>query len=162
MSVPPEVMQRMMASRGAGGAGGPSSSPPGAGGGVGEVAQGAQAPSGSPTSQPQDKRGLKASALANVTIMQNLAEQALQAFQPSDPEYKALLKCLTVLEPLAAKHDASDLVPASVMQMVGQLPQMGGGSDVQRMIMQQMQKPQGGQHPQGGGMPPQQPQPGAM
>ena len=155
MSVPPEVMKRMMA--GGSGAGGPSASPQGA---AGAPPQGAaqQSPSGSPTAQPQDKRGLQAAAMANVTIMQNLAEQALTAFEPGDPIYKALLKCLNTLEPIAAKHDASDLVPASVMQMVGQLPQMGGGTDVQRMIMQQMQKPQG-QPP--GGM--QQPQPqGAM
>lgn len=95
--------------------------------------------------------------MSNVTIMQNLAEQALTAFQPGDPIYKALLKCLNALEPIAAKNDSSDLVPAEVLRMVGQLPQMGGGTDVQRMILQQMQKPQG-QQP--GGQP--QPQPGAM
>ena len=110
--------------------------------------------------QGTDKRGLKAAAMSNITIMQNLAEQALTAFEPGDPTYKVLLKCLNALEPLAAKHDGSDLVPAEVMHMVGQLPQMGGGSDVQRMIMQQMQKPQGGA-PQGGQPQPQQ-QPGGM
>jgi len=98
--------------------------------------------------------------MSNVTIMQNLAEQALTAFEPGDPIYKALLKCINTLEPVSAKHDASDLVPASVMQMVGQLPQMGGGSDVQRMILQQMKQ---GAQPQGGApQQPQQPQPGAM
>jgi len=145
---------------GQGGPAGQSASPPG-GGGQPQDAAGAhlQSPSGSPTPQPQEKKGLQAAAMANVTIMQNLAEQALTAFEPGHPVYKALLKCLNTLEPIAAKHDASDLVPASVMQMVGQLPQMGGGTDVQRMIMQQMQKPQG-QHPGGA---PQQPQPqGAM
>ena len=106
--------------------------------------------------QPQEKKGLKAAAMSNVTIMQNLAEQALTAFEPSDPVYKALLKVLNALAPIAGKNDSSDLVPAEVMRMVGQLPQMGGGSDVQRMIMQQMK---GGQPPQGGGAPPQQPQP---
>lgn len=144
-----------------GGAGGPSASPQGAGGGgAGAMANEVQqSPSGSPTPQPQDKQGLQAAAMANVTIMQNLAEQALTAFEPASPVYKALLKCLNTLEPIAAKHDASDLVPASVMHMVGQLPQMGGGTDVQRMIMQQMQNPQG-QKPGGA---PQQPQPqGAM
>lgn len=119
---------------------------------------GVQSPSGAPTPKPQDKRGLKAAGMANITIMQNLGEQVLTVYDPGDPVYKAMLKVLNLLEPLAAKNDASDLVPASVMHMVGQLPQMGGGSEAQRMIMQQMQKPQG-QQPQGGGAPQ---QPGAM
>ena len=112
--------------------------------------------------QPSDKRGLKAAAMSNVTIMQNLAEQALTAFEPEDPVYKALLKCLNTLMPIASKNDSSDLVPAEVMRMVGQLPQMGGGTDVQRMIMQQMKQGGGGGAPPG--QPPQQPpqQPGAM
>lgn len=142
-----------MAGGGSGAPGAPGGSPNPT---AAQGAPGTQAPSGSPTPQKADKRGLKAAAMSNLTIVQNLAEQALTAFEPSDPEYKAILKVLTVLEPLAAKRDSSDLVPAQVMQMNGQLPQMGGGTDVQRMIMQQMQKPQGG----AGGA--QKPQPGAM
>ena len=113
-----------------------------------------QAPGASPTPQPQQKRGLKLAAMSNLTIAQNMLEQSLTAFEPEDKEYKAILKCLNNLAPLASKSDASDLVPAEVMRMVGQLPQMGGGTDVQRMILQQMQ--QGGRPQQ-----PQQPQPQA-
>jgi hypothetical protein len=100
-----------------------------------------QAPGGSPTPQPQDKRGLKSAAMSNLHIAQNMLEQALTAFHPGDPEYKVILKCLTSMAPLAGRRDATDLVPAEVMRMVGQMPQMGGGTDVQRMIMQQMNKP---------------------
>lgn len=100
-------------------------------------------------SQPQEKKGAKTAALTNLKIAQNMLEQALTAFGPEDDEYKAVLDCLTKLAKLAGKAgDASDLVPAQVMRMVGQLPQMGGGTDVQRAVMQQLRQPQ-------------QPQPGA-
>lgn len=78
--------------------------------------------------------------MSNLNIMSNMGEQALTAFDPGSAEYKAILKCLNILSPIVGKNDASDLVPAEVMRMVGQLPQMGGGSDVQRMIMQQMKQ----------------------
>lgn len=85
--------------------------------------------------------------MSNLHIAQNMVEQALTAFSPEDKEYKVCLKILTALAPMAAKNDSSDLVPAEVMRMVGQMPQMGGGTDVQRMILQQMNKPQGQQQP---------------
>ena len=148
MSVPPEILQRLQQAQGAGGP--PAGAAPNMPGG----APGA-GPGGSPTPQPQEKKGLKTSAMVNLSIAQNMIEQALTAFQPADPEYKACLKALNVLAPLAAKNDASDLVPAQVMRMVGEMPQMGGGTDVQRMILQRMQQ---GQHPQGAGGAPQMPQ----
>lgn len=161
MSVPPEVMQRMMAQQGGGGApppGGPAPAGgmPAGGGGVPSGGLGHQSPAGSPTAAPQDKKGLKAAAMSNLHIAQNMLEQALTAFGPEDKEYKVILKCLNSMAPLAADKDNSDLVPAEVMRMVGQLPQMGGGSDIQRMIMQQMK--QGGQPPGAPPQPPQQPQ----
>jgi hypothetical protein len=147
-------MQRMMQGGG---------KPPGAGapapsGGMAAPTggTGGQAPAGSPTAQPQDKKGLKAAAMSNLHIAQNMLEQALTAFAPEDKEYKVILKCLNSMAPLAADRDSSDLVPAEIMRMVGQMPQMGGGTDIQRMIQQKMA--QGGQPPQGGGQP-QQPQP---
>lgn len=96
--------------------------------------------------------------MSNLNIMSNMGEQALTAFEPSTPEYKAILKCLNILSPIIGNNDASDLVPAEVMRMVGQLPQMGGGTDVQRMILQQMKQgkqpaPQGAQPPQGAQLP---------
>jgi hypothetical protein len=108
-------------------------------------------PAGSPTAQPQEKKGLKAAAMSNIHIAQNMLEQSLTAFSPEDKEYKVILKCLNHMAPLAGQRDNTDLVPAEVMRMVNQLPQMGGGSDVQKMILQQMKNPQGqqapGQHP---------------
>jgi hypothetical protein len=149
VSVPPEVIQRLTA-----GGGAPSAGPSAAAGGTAPM-QGAggmpsQTPSAAPNAQPAEKRGLRAAAMSNLSIAQNMLEQALTVFSPEDKEYKAVIKCLNTLSGLVAKNDSSDLVPAQVMRMVGQMPQMGGGSDVQRMILQQMKH---GQQPPGGGAP---------
>jgi len=127
MSVPPEILQRLTAG---------ANQPAG--------------PGGSATPQIQKKKGLKTSALVNLSIAQNMVEQALTAFEPGDKEYSACLKVLNTLAPLAAKNDASDLVPAQVLRMVGEMPQMGGGTDVQRLIAQRMRQ---GQLPGAGGAP---------
>jgi hypothetical protein len=95
-------------------------------------------------SKPQDKRGLKAAAQTNVHIAMNMLEEALPKFGSESPEGAKILAALKSLGSLVAKRDTSDLVPAEVMQMVKQLPQAGGGTQVQQAIMKQMQaaKPQ--------------------
>ena len=98
-------------------------------------------------SSPQDKKGLKAAAHTNVHIAVNMLEEALPAFGSESPEGAKILSALKVLGGLVGKKDTSDLVPAEILQMVQRLPQMGGGTDVQRMIRSQMQQ-----------KPPQQPQ----
>ena len=156
MSVSPDVMQKMMAASGGGGAPpgmpGATSAKPGMGGPAesqGGSAPG-QKPGGAPMSTPQDKRGLKAAAQTNVHIAVNMLEEALPAFGSESQEGAKILAALKTLGGLIGKRDTSDLVPAEIMQMVRRLPQMGGGTDVQKQIMKQMQQPQGA---------PQQPQP---
>lgn len=137
MSVPPEIMQRMMA----GGRGGPPPQPPQAPpGAVG--AQSGQSPAAAPLSKPQDKRGLKAAAHTNIHIAVNMLEEALPAFGSESPEGAKILSALKSLSMMVGKNDNSDLVPAEVLQMVRRLPQMGGGTQVQQAIMKQMQGPQ--------------------
>jgi hypothetical protein len=133
MSVPPELMQRMMQG---GGQGGPQATPRAP----------AQAPAAAPISSPQKKEGLKAAAHTNIHIAVNMLEEALPAFGSESAEGQKIIGALKTLGGLVAKRDESDLVPAEVLQMVRQLPQMGGGTDVQRQILQQMQ--QGQQKPQ--------------
>ena len=144
MAVPTEVMQKMMAGAGSGAAptgvgATPPAGPEGAGG-----APPAQSPAAGPMSKPQDKRGLKAAAQTNVHIAMNMLEEALPKFGSESPEGAKILAALKSLGSLVAKRDTSDLVPAEVMQMVKQLPQAGGGTQVQQAIMKQMQaaKPQ--------------------
>jgi hypothetical protein len=111
------------------------------GGGMGGSEQ-MQSPAGAPASKAVDKKGAKTAALTNLKIAQNMIEQALTAFDPEDQEYTACLKALQVLSKAAGKNDASDLVPAEIMRMVGQMPQMGGGTPMQRATVQQLRQQQ--------------------
>lgn len=126
------------------GAGGP---PPGAppqpgmpppGGMGGANAQPNSTPAAAGMSKPQDKKGLKAAAQTNVHIAVNMLEEALPAFGSESEEGKIILKALDKLSGLMGKRDSSDLVPAELMKMFKQMPQMGGGTDVQKQIAQQM------------------------
>lgn len=157
MSVPPEVIQQMMGQPGGAASGPPGSPPPSPAGAPGGQpgAPAGGAPAAAPVPQPQQKEGLKAAAQTNVHIAVNMLEEALPAFGSESKEGEKIIKALGILSPMLAKRDSSDLVPAEVLQMVRQLPQMGGGTDVQKMLMQQMQKPQG--QPGQPGQAPQQP-----
>jgi hypothetical protein len=104
----------------------------------GPGASSGQPPGAAPMSGPQDKKGLKAAAATNVHIAVNMLEEALPAFGSESPEGSKILAALKSLSSLVAKRDSSDLVPAEVLQMVRRLPQMGGGTNVQRQILQQM------------------------
>jgi hypothetical protein len=108
-------------------------------------------PAGSPMAKPQEKEGLKEAARVNIHIAMNMLEQALPVFGSESKEGKSVLKILGMLSKEFGQADASDLVPAEVLQMNKSLPQAGGGTEVQRML-QKMQQ-------QGGGMPQQQQQP---
>lgn len=126
--------------------GAPGGGAPGAGApqpqGAGGAAEGGASPAAAPMSSPQEKQGLKAAANNNIHIAVNMLEEALPAFGAESKEGNEIISALKILGKLIAKKDTSDLVPAEIMQMVQQLPQMGGGSDIQRAIMQQMQQPQ--------------------
>lgn len=142
MSVPQELIQKAMAGGGAPppsqmpGAGGPAT----AGGAEGQPggAPPGQSPAAAPMSSPQDKRGVKTAAHTNVHIAANMLEQALPAFGSESPEGMKVLQALKILGSLIGKKDSSDLVPAEVLQMAKQLPQMGGGTAVQQQIQKMM------------------------
>ena len=136
MSVPAELVQQQMGGPQAGGM------PPQASGG-----EGAKPPAAAPMSTPQDKKGLKAAARTNLHIALNMIEAAIPSYGSESDEGQALLNIATKLGKLFGKRDSSDLVPAEVLQMVSQMPQMGGGTDQQRMIREMMMK-QGAKPPQ--------------
>jgi hypothetical protein len=117
-------------------------------------------PGAAPMAKPQEKEGLREAARVNIHIAMNMLEQALPVFGSESKEGKSVLKILNALSKEFGESDASDLVPAEILQMNKSLPQAGGGTEVQRML-QQMQKQGGGAPPGGapGGAPP---QPGAM
>lgn len=93
-------------------------------------------------STPQDKKGLKAAAQVNVHIAVNMLEEALPAFGSESPEGAKILGALKTLSGMIGKRDSSDLVPAEMLHMARRMPQAGGGTDMQRQIMAQMQQKQ--------------------
>ena len=105
---------------------------------------------GSPMAAPQNANGKLEAARVNIHLAMNMLEQALPAFGSETTEGKAIIRTLSSLAKDFGKKDAGDLVPAEIMSMVRSMPQMGGGSPVQRALIQQMQH---------GNMPPQQPGP---
>ena len=121
-------------------------------------------PAAAPFATPQEKRGLKATALAHVHLATTLLEQALPDLGHETAEGQVVYKAIESLMKLTGQkgHDNSDLVPAEVMQMVKQLPQMGGGTPVQQELMrhqaeqamQQRLKLQQAAQGGGGGAPP--------
>jgi len=135
MSVPPNIMQMMQQRT-------PAAPGVGAGAAPGANPTGPTPPAAAPISQPQEKKGLKAAAMTNVHIAANMLEEALPAFGSETQEGQKILSALKVIGLLLAKRDNSDLVPAEVMQMVRGLPQAGGGSQVQKQILQSMQQAQ--------------------
>jgi hypothetical protein len=113
----------------------PTPAGPSPGGGA---PRGLPGPAASPLSKPQDKRGLKAAAATNVHIAVNMLEEALPAFGSESPEGGKILAALKSLSSMVAKRDTSDLVPAEILQMVKNMPQMGGGTQVQQQIQKLM------------------------
>lgn len=99
-------------------------------------------PAAAPLSSPQKKKGLQAAGLTNVHIAVNMLEEALPAFGSESDEGADILKALNILRKHIQKKDHSDLVPAEVLQMVSRLPQMGGGTQVQQQILQQLKQRQ--------------------
>ena len=136
MSVPANLMKQMIAQQGKAG-------PPngGAATSMGPTSDDARTmpPAAAPFSTPQEKRGLKATALAHVQIATTLLEQSLADLGHETEEGQTVYKAIQSLSKLTGQrgNDNSDLVPAEVMAMVKQLPQMGGGTPVQQELARQ-------------------------
>ena len=143
MSVQPEVMAKL-----AGGGGG---APAQAAGGMPKPPMAAgPKPGGAPMAKPQEREGLKEAARVNIHIAMNMLEQSLPIFGSESKEGKSVLKILSMLSKEFGKTDASDLVPAEVLQMNKSLPQAGGGTEVQQMLAKmQQQGGAGAAKPQG-------------
>jgi len=135
MPVPEQLLQQQMAPKPPGGM--PGMPQPGGPQGASPM------PAAAPMPQPQEKGGKKAAAMVNVHIAANMLEQALIGVGSESEEGGHILKALNMLTKLIGQkgNDSGDLVPAEVMQMVRQMPQQGGGTDMQRMLLKQMQNP---------------------
>lgn len=112
-------------------------------------------PAAAPFSTPQEKQGLKATAMAKVHIAMTMLGQALPELGVETDEGQAARRALDGLAKFAGERDNSDLVPAEVLQMNMALPQMGGGTQIQQeLARQQMQNRQAAMQPPGMGRQP--------
>lgn len=80
-------------------------------------------PMGAPMSTPQQPEGQKLSAITSVQIAIELLEQALGPLGSTSPEGAAVLSALTKLSSKFGKGQGRDLIPAELMQMMGQVNQ---------------------------------------
>lgn len=114
-------------------------------------------PVSAPMSTPEPKKGDKQNAMVNISLATDLLEQSLPSIGTETEEGRVLLD---ILKKLSEKFGEStrkskDLVPSELMQLMQNLPQMGGMSPEMKAL-------QGGAG--GGAKPPmpmqqQQPQP---
>ena len=118
--------------------------PPGAG-----MSSPEPGPAAAPMSTPQEPDGQKQGGMVQVAMALELMQQALPQVGVHTEEGKSLLKALTSLAKHFGKPKQKELIPAEVAQMVGAMPQLGGGGpDLQAMMKgggspQQMMPPGG-------------------
>ena len=125
MSAPPDELMKLLAGGGGQNAApGPNPMSAAAEGG------GNMPPPGGPMSTPQPKEGVTQAAMVNISMSMQLLEQALPAFGSQSEEGKAILNSLKSLSNKFGKErqNADKLIPAELMQLVQQIPGMGGGS----------------------------------
>ena len=102
---------------------------------------GAQPPSppmSAPMSSPEPKQGEKQNAMINISLAQDLLEQTLPSLGSETEEGAEVLKVLSMLSKKfgAAARKSKELVPAELMQMMHNLPQMGGMSPEMKALQQ--------------------------
>jgi len=110
-------------------------------------------PVSAPMSTPEPKKGDKQNAMINVSLAQDLLEQTLPALGSETEEGRIILKVLSTLSEKFGEstRKSKDLVPSELMQLMHNLPQMGGMSPE----MKALQGGAGGSPPK----PPMQPAP---
>lgn len=158
MSVPSDKLMEMMRGPRSAGGGNPSGiNMPG-------TSVGPEAPVGmsdteappmaSPMSTPEPKMGNKEAAMINLSMAQDLLEQALPAVGSSSDEGRAILSAISAINKTLGtrKNKTNELQQSEILQMLQTLPQAGGATPEGKAISQAPIP----------GMPPGAPQPPAM
>lgn len=92
------------------------------------------------TPQPQD--GAKQGGMVQIAMAIEMMQQALPQVGSHTEEGKSILKALTQLSKHFGKPKQRELIPAEVAQMVGAMPQVGGGGPDLQAMMQGQGSPQ--------------------
>lgn len=91
-----------------------------------------------PMSTPQEPEGQKQGGMVQVAMAIEMLQQSLPQVGSHTEEGKSVLKALTQLSRHFGKPKHRELIPAEIQQMVGAMPQAGGGGpDLQAMMKQQ-------------------------
>jgi hypothetical protein len=111
-------------------------------------------PMASPMSTPEPKMGNKEAAMINLSMAQDLLEQALPAVGSSSDEGRAILSAISAINKTLGtrKNKTNELQQSEILQMLQTLPQAGGATPEGKAISQAPIP----------GMPPGAPQPPAM
>jgi len=87
-------------------------------------------PMGSPMSTPEPKMGNREAAMINLSMAQDLLEQALPAVGSDSDEGRSILNAIGVINKVIGpkKSKTNELQPTEIMQMLQTLPQAGGAT----------------------------------
>lgn len=133
MSVPSEQLMQLVN-------GGTKGAPPAAPApNAPQAAPSGNAPVSAPMASPQPKQGDKQNAMINVSLAADLLEQTLPALGSETEEGGVILDVLSKLNKKFgdATRKSKELVPAELMQLMHNLPQMGGMSPEMKALQAQ-------------------------
>jgi len=87
-------------------------------------------PMGSPMSTPEPKMGNREAAMINLSMAQDLLEQALPAVGSDSEEGRSILNAIGTINKVIGpkKSKTNELQPTEIMQMLQTLPQAGGAT----------------------------------
>jgi hypothetical protein len=127
MSVPPDKMMELIKNQQPGGAPAPNITPESQANGMSDSST---APMGTPMSTPEPKMGNKEGAMVNLSMAQDLLEQALPSVGSDSEEGKAILNAINVINKVIGprKGKTKELQQSEILQMLQNLPQAGGAT----------------------------------
>lgn len=156
MSVPSDQLMQMIKSQRDGAT--PAGTPPAPEAPTG-MSENTAAPMASPMSTPEPKMGNREAAMINLSMAQDLLEQALPAVGSDSHEGRSILSAIGTINKIIGpkKAKTNELQPTEIMQMLQTLPQAGGATAEGKAMAQAPQIPGMSAPvpppPAGGGMP---------
>ena len=112
-------------------------------------------PASAPMTTPEPKMGNREGALINLSMAQDLIEQALPSIGSDSEEGRAALAAITAINKVLGprKSKTKELQQSEILQMLQNLPQAGGGTPEGRAMAQAPAIPNMPPMPGAGGMP---------
>ena len=140
MGVPSDKLMEMIKSQRDGAT--PTGTPPAPDAPTG-MSENSAPPMGSPMSTPEPKMGNREAAMINLSMAQDLLEQALPAVGSDSDEGRSILNAIGTINKVIGpkKSKTNELQPTEIMQMLQTLPQAGGATAEGKAMTQAPQIP---------------------